>query len=230
MSRLSPRAAVSVAVVVIAIVAVALLMTRSQDLPAAAALEPSLGPTATSPGAEPQIVRENSHVVGDPADGTVVVAEFLDFECEACGAWYPAIEQLRQRYAGQVRFVHRYFPLPDHRNALNAAVAAEAAAQQGAYERMYKRLFETQQQWGEAQDSKAELFRVYAEELGLDLVAYDAAVASEAVRERVQADVSDGVALGVQGTPTFYLDGELVRPNGPDDFAALIEGRLAGTP
>jgi protein-disulfide isomerase len=158
----------------------------------------------------------------------VVVTEFLDFECEACGAWYPAVEQLRKRYDGKVRFVHRYFPLPGHFNAKDAALAAEAAAQQGAYEAMYQKLFETQREWGESQDSKAALFRTYAEQLGLDMAAFDAARVSERTFLRVERDIADGVALGVQGTPTFFLNGQLIQPTGPEDFAAAIDSALSG--
>jgi hypothetical protein len=71
----------------------------------------------------------------------------------------------------------RYFPIPSHTNAINSAVAVEAAAQQGKFEEMYKRMYDTQSEWGEQQDSKAALFRGFAQELGLDLTAYDKAVA-----------------------------------------------------
>lgn len=91
---------------------------------------------------------------------------------------------------------------------MNAALAAEAASEQGKFEEMYQRLFETQTQWGEQQTSRADLFRTFAEDLGLDLGAYDAAVAAPATRERVEADFNDGQYLGVSGTPSFFLDGE----------------------
>jgi protein-disulfide isomerase len=226
MTRPGARVAVSIAVVVAGIAAVLLLASRSLDAPATGA-----PPAPTVPAASPadaQVVRPDSHVLGDPADGSVVVAEFLDFECEACGAWYPAIERLRKQYEGRVRFVHRYFPLPGHSNAKNAALAAEAAAQQGAYEAMYQKLFETQLEWGESQDSQATLFRTYADQLGLDMSAYDAAVASQQTFSRVEQDVADGVALGVQGTPTFFLNGQRIQPTGPADFAAAIDSALAG--
>ena len=90
------------------------------------------------------------------------------------------------------------------------AVAAEAAAQQDRFEDMYVRLFETQAEWGEAQESRADLFRGFAEEIGLDMAAYDAAVADPATTERVELDFEEGQALGVSSTPTFFLDGELL--------------------
>ncbi len=88
-----------------------------------------------------------------------MVVEFLDFECEVCGAVYPVMEELREEYDGEVTFAVRYFPLPGHFNSGNAAVAVEAAAQQGAFEAMYQRMFETQSEWGEGRESEADRFR-----------------------------------------------------------------------
>ena len=134
--------------------------------------------------------------------------EFLDFECEACGAFYPVIEQLREEYDGEINFAIRYFPLPGHFNAMNAAIAVEAAAQQGQLEPMYSKMFQTQEQWGEQQTSEEARFRSYAEELGLDMATYDTAVADPSTRARVEEDYNDARALGASSTPTFFLDGQ----------------------
>lgn len=173
--------------------------------------------------ANPPAMRADSHVLGEPGTGGVTVVEFLDFECEACGAFHPVVEDLRKQYAGEVTFVTRYFPLPGHRNGENAAVAAEAAARQGAYEAMYRKLFETQAEWGERSDSQAPRFREFAAELGLDLAAYDEAVADPAVLDRVRSDVTDGVALGVQSTPTFFVNDRPVAMQAYEDLEAAIE-------
>ncbi|NNM47332.1 thioredoxin domain-containing protein [Knoellia koreensis] len=173
------------------------------------------------------LVRENSHRLQTAADGKVTVVEFLDFECEACRAAYPVVEDLRAKYEGKVTFVLRYFPIPSHQNSMNAAVAVEAAAQQGKLEPMYKKMYDTQAQWGEQQESRAPLFRQFAQELGLDLAAYDKAVADPATQKRVEADRNDGVALGVQGTPTFFLNGTMIQPQSVQDFEAKIDAALA---
>ncbi|XJN88690.1 DsbA family protein [Micrococcus luteus] len=152
-----------------------------------------------------------------------VLVEFLDFECEACAAAYPFVEDLRAEYADTVTFVHRYFPLPGHPNSVTAAIAVEAAAQQGAYESMYQKMFETQTEWSHTTEDRSPVFRAYAEELGLDMAAYDAAVADPATRDRVELDVADGTALGVAGTPTFYLDGEPLTVNSLEEFTAAVE-------
>lgn len=183
--------------------------------------------TGTTPGAAPAAaIRDDTHILDDAGGGAVTVVEFLDFECEACGAFYPAVEDLREEFSGQVTFAFRYFPLPGHSNSKNAAIAVEAAAQQGQLEAMYARMFETQSEWGEAQESRAPLFRQFAEELGLDLAEYDAAVADPATLERVESDFDDGVALGVGSTPTFFVNDRMVQLTSFEDLRAAIEAEL----
>jgi len=173
------------------------------------------------------VIEENSHRLDVADDGKVTVVEFLDFECEVCGAVYPAIEQLREEYAGRVTFVVRYFPIPGHQNSMNAAIAVEAAAQQGQFEAMYSQMFDTQAEWGEQQVSKADLFRSFADELGLDLAEYDAAVADPATQERVQTDFDAGLDLGVEGTPTFFVNNEKLTIESIDDLRGAFDQALA---
>lgn len=175
-----------------------------------------------------KLVREDSRVLSKAPDEQAVLVEFLDFECEACRSAYPFVEKLRADYGENVTFVNRYYPLPGHRNSMTAAVAVESAAQQGKYEEMYQRMYETQPEWGESSEDKSEVFRGFAEELGLDMSAYDAAVSDPATRERVEGDVADGEALGVEGTPTFFLNGDVLSPESQDEFRADIEAALAG--
>ena len=183
-------------------------------------------PDAGGTPAAVEVVREDSHVLGEPGTADVILVEFLDFECEACGAAFPFVESLREQYAGEVTFVARYFPIPSHKNALNAAIAAEAAARQGKFEEMYVKLFETQIQWAEQQESKADVFRQYAEDIGLDLEQYDADVADPTTEERVLSDQADGTALGVSGTPTIFLNGELLELQSADDLTSAIDAAL----
>lgn len=195
----------------------------------------TLGPESNDPAdaAEPgtsagRLIRDDSHRLGAPGTGKVVLVEFLDFECESCRAAYPVVEDLRTKYAGKVDFVVRYFPIPSHANARNAAVAVEAASQQGKFEAMYKRMYDTQTNWGEQQDSKADVFRGFAAEMGLDMAAYDKAIADKKTAERVERDRTDGLALGVNGTPTFFLNGKQLEPASVEDFHAQIDAALAG--
>jgi protein-disulfide isomerase len=180
-------------------------------------------PAAPQAAADAQLVREDSHRLTSPATEKAQLVEFLDFECESCRAAEPLIQELKQEYGDRIMFVHRYFPLPGHANSGAAALAVEAAARQGKYEQMAARLFETQPQWGEKRDSPAALFRTYAEELGLDASQYDADVAAEDTRERIRKDIADGKALGVTGTPTFFLNGEKLTLNSEEQFRQLLQ-------
>ncbi|TLM83277.1 disulfide bond formation protein DsbA [Pseudarthrobacter sp. NamE2] len=181
-------------------------------------------PTPAAPQAgDVQLMRENSHRVTNPVTEKAQLVEFLDFECESCRSAEPLVQKLKQEYGDRITFIHRYFPLPGHANSGTAALAVEAAAQQGKYEQMAAKLFETQPQWGEKQDSQATLFRTYAEELGLDMSQYDTEVAAEETKERIRQDIADGKALGVTGTPTFFLDGEKLILDSEAQFRQLLD-------
>lgn len=202
----------------VAVTVTAVALVGGQNTPVPAPSDTTAAPL--------EVVAENSRVLDDPDGAEVTLVEFLDFECEVCGAVYPYVEQIREDYAGQLRFVQRYFPIPAHQNSMNAAIAVEAAGLQGRYEDMYHRMFETQAEWGEQQESKAALFREFAVDLGLDMTAYDAAVADPATEVRVQSDFDAGIELGVQGTPTFFVDGQAVDLQTIDDLTDAIDAAL----
>ncbi|WP_449283636.1 DsbA family protein [Leucobacter sp.] len=187
---------------------------------------PSEEETAATRASTP-VIEADSHVLDAAGEHAPTLVEFLDFECEVCGMVYPAVEELREEYAGEINYAVRYFPLPGHHNSMNAALAVEAAAQQGDFEGMYRMMFETQGEWGEQQAGEAPRFRGYAETLGLDLDAYDAAIADPATRARVERDFAAGEALGVTGTPTFFLDGEMLEIAYTSELAEAIEAALA---
>lgn len=185
--------------------------------------------TASADQVPGKAMRENGHVLGEPGSSGVTFVEFLDLECEACRAAYPLVEQLRADYAGEVTFVVRYFPIEAHANSMNAAIATEAAARQGRFEEMYQRMYETQTEWGEQRESRADLFRTFAADLGLDMSQYDRDVADPSTKARVQLDQQDGLDLGVRGTPTFFLDGELLQPQTVQDFYTAIDQAVAAS-
>lgn len=214
---------ISIAVVAVLVVAGFIFTSASSpnvsNDPVAAAAIPDDGGL---PG-----VAANSHVLDEVGPDAPTLVEYLDFECEACGAFYPYIEEIRAEYQGEINYVVRYFPLPGHLNSMNAAVAVEAAAQQDRFEDMYGKLFETQANWGEQQTSQAPLFRTYAEELGLDMAAFDAAVADPATEARVTEDLDQGRALGIQGTPTFFLDGQQLELTALTDLTDALDRAIA---
>ncbi len=174
-----------------------------------------------------QLVRENSRRLNTAPGSDVNFVEFLDFECEACRAAFPLVEQLRTEYADRVNFVVRYFPIQSHFNAERAARAVEAAAQQGKFEPMYKKMFETQSQWGEQQVPADATFRGFAVELGIDMLAFDAAYNDPATVDRINVDVADGEALGVKGTPSIFLGGQQLDFRTYEDLSAAVDQALA---
>lgn len=163
------------------------------------------------------------------ATSTVVLVEYLDFECEACGAYYPIVKSLEKQFGEEITFVARYFPLPGHRNGLPAALAAEAAGRQGKFWEMHDLLFERQKEWGEKQVPTPEVFEGFAAELGLDMDKFRADVASPEVKARVQRDMDAGRALGVNSTPSFFLNGErLQNPQSEQQFWKILETAVDG--
>ncbi|MBX3011871.1 MAG: thioredoxin domain-containing protein [Caldilineaceae bacterium] len=154
------------------------------------------------------LIREDSPSLG-PADAKVTVVEFLDPECESCRAAFPMVKQILSTYEGQVRLVVRYFPL--HNNSVLAAKATEAAGEQGKYWEMQELLFQNQPTWGEQQTPQTALFVQYATALGLDVAAFTEVLNSDKYTDKIQRDLQDGQALGVGGTPTFFVNGQKVQ-------------------
>ena len=220
LSALSTPAKVTAAavIVIIALVVAAVVFTLSS--------RPGAPDAADSAGALPG-TRTSTHVLDEVGADAPTMVEFLDFECESCGAVYPVIEQVREDYAGRINFAIRYFPLPGHFNSMNAAVAVEAAGQQGKLEEMYRMMYETQAEWGEKQVSEEARFRTYAEDLNLDMAGYDIAVADPATKARVEEDFNDGRSLAISGTPTFFLDGELLELTTLDSLTDALDAAIA---
>ena len=230
MSRKTLAALAVVAVFVLVVAVLAVVLGGSNESSVAeddAGATPSPSATTSANEGEAQVVRPDSHVLGEEGATSVTFVEFLDFECEACGAFYPVMEQLREQYASEITFVARYFPLPGHFNSERAARAVESAARQGEFEAMYQKMFDTQDSWGEQQKPHDDLFRGYAEELGHDMAQYDADYADPEVAARVQQDVDDGTALGVTGTPSFFLDGERFEPSSFEQLTGALDQAVA---
>lgn len=210
-----------IAVVVLGAVALALATDSSDD-----AAAPS-GTTAAAAAGGPQAIRPDSHRLSTARDDRVTLVEFLDFECESCRALYPVLEEMRAEYEGRVTFAIRYFPIASHTNAQLAAQVVEAAAQQGKLEQMYRTMFETQAEWGESQESREATFVGFARRLGLDMDRFRSDLNDPRTVARVAKDQEEGVALGVQGTPTLFLNGELLTLESVEQLKAEIDAALA---
>ncbi|MGP4915660.1 DsbA family protein [Brachybacterium tyrofermentans] len=181
-------------------------------------------PAEASGSTSAQLVREDSPRLSDGGD--VVFVEYLDFECEACLALYPSIEEIRAEYGDQVTFVVRYLPL--HGNSVEAAKAAEAAGAQGEFEAMYKALFDNADKWSHQETSQREAFFGYAEKLGLDMERFEQVYDDPATLERIEQSAADAEALGVTSTPTFFVDGERLEPTRVEDLTDPLDAALEG--
>ncbi len=172
------------------------------------------------------LVHTDSHEIN--AHAKVMLVEFGDFQCPACGAEYPIITQLLQTYNGKINFVFRNFPLPQHQNAQTAAEAAEAAGTQGKFFEMYNLLYTNQSTWGETQPNKAmDYFTQYAKALRLNMNNFKSDVTSKKYANKIQKDINDGYAVGVNATPTFFLNGVAIQGGLPyNDFKTRIDQAL----
>lgn len=160
-------------------------------------------------------------------NASITLVEYLDFECEACRAYYPLVKQLAEEFKTDVRFVNRYFPLPGHKNGMQAALAVEAATKQGKYWEMHDTLYDNQSSWGEKSVADPKIFEGYAAQIGLNLDQFKRDVASKEVKERVERDRNSGNRLGVSGTPTFFLNGEKIpNPKNAEDFKTFIKAAI----
>ena len=173
-----------------------------------------------------QLVRNNSNRLNSVPGSDVTFVEFLDFECEACRATFPLVEQLRVKYGDRVNFVVRYFPIQAHHNAERAARAVESAAQQGKFELMYKKMYETQSEWSEQTAAADATFRGFASEIGMNMAKFDADYNAPATTDRIAQDVADAKALGVDGAPTIFLNGQRLKFKTYSDLSTAIEQAL----
>lgn len=166
-------------------------------------------PKLTSP------VSERDHVKRS-LDAPVVLVEYGDYECPHCQEVYPILYELKERLGNRIAYVYRHFPISrQHPNAQLAAEAAEAAAAQGKFWEMHHRLFTHQNELG-----FDDLLR-HAGAIGLDTDLFRRELEEHTYADRVREDFLSGVRSGVNGTPTFYING--TRYDGAWDFESLLE-------
>lgn len=169
-----------------------------------------------------------NHVIGKGTAG-VTLTEYGDYECPACAAYYPTVEQVKEKYGDRLTFQFRNYPLFQiHPNAIAAARAAEAADLQGKYWEMYSKLYTNQQSW-KAVSNAQPTFEQYASELKLDATKFKADYKSTAANDRIQADLKEGTRLGVESTPTFFINGKKISTPQPtvEAFSKIIDAEIA---
>ena len=167
--------------------------------------------TTQTPAPPPvQLPPDNPHARGG-LNAKVTLDEYGDYQCPPCGALYPELRTLEKDYGDQVRFVFHQFPLSIHKHAELAAHAAEAASLQGHFWEMHDMLYQNQLSWSVAEDARP-VFIQYARMLGLDVDRFTRDLDSPEVKARVDIDIERGKSLGVQGTPTVFINGRQLKP------------------
>lgn len=166
------------------------------------------------------------HIKGSP-DAKVVIVEYGDYECPACAVYSQMVEQVVSEYGDRIAFVYRHFPLRQiHMNADISAQAAEAAGRQGKFWEMHAKLYSTQKEWESLRNAEIK-FLDFARDLGLNESKFLSDMKSDEVRNVVQNNYLSANNLGLNGTPTFFLNGEKVQnPPGLEAFKSLIESKL----
>lgn len=189
---------------------------------------PTPVPGSIPEGAKPAHIRGN-------ANAPVTLEEFADFQCGACGAYHAELKKIEAEFGERLRVIFREHPLyPNHPYSIIAAQAAEAAGVQSEnhFWLMHDKLFENQKSWSEARDKDAAIamFVDYAKQIGLDPDRFMRDFNGEVVAQRLTQDGIRGRALGVQGTPTFFINGKEATGESwkPDGLRAMINEALAG--
>ena len=166
-----------------------------------------------------QSATEQDHSEG-PANAPVTLQEYGDYECPHCGRAHVIVKRIQKRFKGKLRFIFRHFPLSNmHPHAEMAAEAAEAAGAQGQFWEMHDLLYDNQE------DLSAEAIADFAGELGLDLPQFADDLESHKYLPRVKADFAGWVRSGVNGTPTFFING--VRHDSDFEYDTLAEAIAA---
>lgn len=176
--------------------------TNSANTPAANAAKPTntIPPNAPAGASPPNMAGSQT--------AAVTLEEFADFQCGSCAAANPVMSEIKSLYGSRIKFIFRNYPLsiPAHDKAYEASVAAEAAGLQGKFWDMQNLLFANQQAWTAAPSFK-QIWKGYAEKIGIDVAKWEADMAGIAAKGRVDADLARGKALSVNSTPTLYING-----------------------
>jgi protein-disulfide isomerase len=171
------------------------------------------------------LIQSDSQKIGNPK-AKIQLVEFSDFQCPYCGASYPFTKEIVSKYKTNLLFVYRHYPLTQHKNAMIAAEAAQAAGAQGKFWEMHDMLFENQSSWSES-TSPLDIFKTYAEKLHLDMNKFVDEIKNEKYLAKIQKDREDGNKAGITGTPTYLLNGEQINGyNSPSELKDLLDKKI----
>lgn len=165
---------------------------------------------ATPPVNAPAGASIGVNMLGSPT-AAVTVEEFADFQCGSCAAAHPVMKEIQSAYGNRIKFVFRHFPLaiPAHDKAYEAAVATEAAGLQGKFWAMQDQLMTNQHLWS-SNPNYRQLWSEYAQKIGLDVAKFQADLAGDLTKKRVDADLQRGRGLSVSSTPSVFINGRSV--------------------
>ncbi|MFZ4403381.1 MAG: DsbA family protein [Pseudobdellovibrionaceae bacterium] len=170
-----------------------------------------------------RFIRPHSPSYGNPL-GHVRVVQWFDPECESCRMIHPVLKKIISDYKDRVHFVFRYMPY--HGNSMFAAAALEEARELGKYDAAMDVLFENQPQWGSHHDPRPDLIPGYLTKLGIPADRLEKSYLIEKHGEKIRLDESDGKSIGVRGTPTFFVNEQMLSQLGEDPLRAAIEAAL----
>jgi len=171
------------------------------------------------------LVNEKDWIKGNN-QASVILIGYSDFQCPACAVYSALLKQLSEEYPDNLLIAYRHFPLTTiHKNAYPAAKAAESAGKQGKFWEMHDKLFDNQNEWAEVRDPK-DKFIEYARSLELDEETFKKDFESGEIKDNVGNDILSANSLGLNSTPTFFLNGEKVQPNSFQDFKKMIEKEI----
>ncbi|MBE9607908.1 DsbA family protein [Chitinilyticum piscinae] len=163
-----------------------------------------------------------------PADARVTITEFLDPACEACAAFYPFVKDLMRQQPEQIRLVVRYAPL--HDGAAGVVAALEAARLQGQYWPALEKLLATQSQWAINHRADVGLALAQLAPLGLDMARLQQDMQSEQIMAILRQDIADAQALGINKTPSYFVNGRPLQDFGYEQLATMVQAALATSP
>ena len=182
--------------------------------------------SVTTEGMQPLALDTISEFDSTKGAGDVIVIKYSDFQCPACRSATVFVEELLAEYSEDVTFMYRHFPLVGVLpKGTYAAQAAEAARLQGKFWEMHELLFERQPEWSSG--NERQLFREFAQEIGLDVAQFDADIISPQVRAVVQLHAESAQSLRLSATPAFFVNGRQVQLRSAQDLATAVAQELA---
>jgi len=175
-------------------------------------------PPSLKPVSEDLLITDHTYVKG-PKDASVTLVEFGDFECSACQTFYPIVNYILENNANELKFAYRHFPLPQHKYARKVAEASQIAGESGKFWEYYDLVYKQQNL------SEEDLIK-YAKALGLDTDKFTSDLRNGTFASIINSDVKDGNKLGINSTPTFYLNGKKMVLKTTKDLIDQVEAEI----